>query len=905
MLGRKNSRNNKTGNKKAGKKKVRASKDKKFSLPQAQRKVLEYWHASIKQGQRHSVSLRDNDIKVFETDFASIGVGNIDINRFSTFIKDAAKGNRRGATGFNNDGEIGVLVCPLVYCRKGSKKDSDRYGPLWVPATLNKHGILNAPRDALPWIPREHLEPVTGNTPFILGDLEDSDGFFLENQIPDSKEWSTYWPFCQSLFKSVTECSVATHEIEGFYRTSYSLIVLDEAVRGAYVHIERHYDRLLEAKVDYRLFEKLADPKIAKRKVYKRSRRDAGRAACKHVAHVNKAFPLSFSQRLALHRVLSSESGDILCVSGPPGTGKTTLIQSVVASFWVEGAMQGAAYPPVVLACGETNQSVTNIIDSFALNDSTESRWLPEVDSFGTYCCSEQRAKMNPGVQFELSSGEGFSREREGLDFLEKAQARYLKCAAKALGKKTNLGNVIRILRKELNGELAKLRHDIRAIPAGNFFTAISENNGRGDYGLFREYYRALARYDTNRRHKAFQLATHYWEGRWLLELREELNRRASNKDLEARFRNSPRDWRRRAMLTPIFVSTFSMAPRFFHPNRDSSRLEQIDSAPVDMLIVDEAGKSTPETAAPAFSFADRALVVGDREQLEPIWNVQRHEDLEALEKYGLLSMCDEEELLKRGLMASAGDLMTLALGACTGIEESRSNSTIGGFLSEHRRSVPEIISYCNRLCYSGRLIPKRAEIKKRRFPALGYYHVRGEGEKVGSSRRNLAEANKIEEWLALNERLIATAYKTNRLDNHVAVITPFYSQARLLEQKLKRTYPELVIGTVGSLQGAEREIVIFSSVYDRGFKGEFFFDKSRNHLNVAVSRAKDSFLVFGDMTIFNPKSKTPSGELARALLKTDEQNLAKNEQPSSKKSQAKFQDDVVLKPPSPPKGSS
>jgi superfamily I DNA and/or RNA helicase len=38
------------------------------------------------------------------------------------------------------------------------------------------------------------------------------------------------------------------------------------------------------------------------------------------------------------------------------------------------------------------------------------------------------------------------------------------------------------------------------------------------------------------------------------------------------------------------------------------------------------------------------------------------------------------------------------------------------------------------------------------------------------------------------------------------------------------------------------------------------------NMLNVAVSRAKDSFIVFGNERIFNPKSNCPSGILARYL---------------------------------------
>ena len=84
-------------------------------------------------------------------------------------------------------------------------------------------------------------------------------------------------------------------------------------------------------------------------------------------------------------------------------------------------------------------------------------------------------------------------------------------------------------------------------------------------------------------------------------------------------------------------------------------------------------------------------------------------------------------------------------------------------------------------------------------------------------------------------------------------------------------------LGTVHALQGAERPIVLFSMVYGAGDCGTMFFDRDNkpNMLNVAVSRAKDSFIVFANPGILNPKAHTPSGILARHLVyrKTDSEN--------------------------------
>jgi DNA topoisomerase IA len=56
-----------------------------------------------------------------------------------------------------------------------------------------------------------------------------------------------------------------------------------------------------------------------------------------------------------------------------------------------------------------------------------------------------------------------------------------------------------------------------------------------------------------------------------------------------------------------------------------------------------------------------------------------------------------------------------------------------------------------------------------------------------------------------------------------------------------------MTIGTVHSLQGAERPIVVFSGAVSNKSTSAPFFDSSPSILNVAVSRAKKSFIYFGD----------------------------------------------------------
>lgn len=71
--------------------------------------------------------------------------------------------------------------------------------------------------------------------------------------------------------------------------------------------------------------------------------------------------------------------------------------------------------------------------------------------------------------------------------------------------------------------------------------------------------------------------------------------------------------------------------------------------------------------------------------------------------------------------------------------------------------------------------------------------------------------------------------------------------------------------------------MVVFSPVCtaEDGSPADFFFNKNKNMLNVAVSRAKNSFLVFGDLNIFRTGDQgLPSRLLGEHLFLKPESDL-------------------------------
>lgn len=149
-----------------------------------------------------------------------------------------------------------------------------------------------------------------------------------------------------------------------------------------------------------------------------------------------------------------------------------------------------------------------------------------------------------------------------------------------------------------------------------------------------------------------------------------------------------------------------------------------------------------------------------------------------------------------------------------------------------------------------------------------------------GGSRGNPGEADHIAEWLnAERSKILDYARQQNPkwsdkdddevLKLAVGIITPFSKQARLIRQALGKVgIYGLTVGTVHSLQGDERTLVLFSSVYgENDISAGKFYDMNHNMLNVAVSRAKDSFIVFGHPHVFGATAPgSPSGLLRKQI---------------------------------------
>lgn len=674
-----------------------------------------------------------------------------------------------------------------------------------------------------------------------------------------------------------------------------------EQVSKVYGTIVDHYDALGD---DLTLFRRMADlgPTHSIMQAVGLDARVSGNIDQHEPGKAVRAlYPLDATQASAVRAILDLEIGETVSINGPPGSGKTSMLRAVIASSWVNAALAQADCP-IVVAAGATRQSVTNVIDAFGTAPHRDEsfplgrRWLPGLSSYGAFHPAPSQQSEDAISEYsgficvgEAGHGRALHRylNREDIldpAYIDRTEAHWLAMAEATLGVRPgsiedarrscweslqtvaveNTRATLAAYGKGEDPELVRLlearRHlwDRPRIEKVEAFLSTVYSRGSGlDERKRQELTQGVL--DITWRAEAFYWAAHYWEAEFLLRLRTRLVSRHPLNVEEA--------LRRLCMLTPCIVSTLHTLPRL--GQLDPRALDPGDPRSTllgafDLLIVDEAGQAPPELAGAAFALAKRAAVVGDIRQLAPIWNIDALSEVAIVRREGLMEHLDALGLT--GKSSASGSALAMARHASKYTDEN----DLGITLLYHYRCAPAIIGYCNELCYEDRLIPITRNDEAPRLPHMSWVEVDAEPDAAGGSKRNVAEAREIAEWLvSVWPTWNARDYPGKPIKDIVAILSAYRAQTEAIRTammeaferaRINDTWPteedleKVTIGTVHKLQGAERPVVCFSIVEGGDQGSSSFVDREPALMNVAVSRAKRAFVAFA-----NPRRLFPS----------------------------------------------
>lgn len=765
-----------------------------------------------------------------------------------------------------------------------------------------------------PWIPSERLRALsTIDNPVMVGDLsrfgEYIRGEFysrftsLETPVKEISLAEDMFEYVASVnledFTAWAKSSEYNVDVDHLYVRPWKRVMATGELQKLYSFLIGNSDSSLYQ----RMSQGWEGPKTHSDELSKPSIRLE--AALRVRGNMSNGFPLTPSQRRAVHATVLSNSGEVTAVSGPPGTGKTTLLQAVVANLITEHALDGAA-APIIVGTSTNNQAVTNIIESFSAVANAnfgllDHRWLPATSSgseslqgLAVYCPSKAKLKRASATYLvEQTTKDQTFEKYSKPEYLGAARAYFMQRVHEFFPEASNVFQACRRLHASLK-EIdqiridllttiaecskeppeAKLRSHVEKLKAMRFFQHVQ---GIDQLALCVSLDELDEKLDTTVRYVEFWLAVHYFEARWL-----ELGEDDSFLPEEDRWKNTRyvlnQYWTQAPLLTPCFVMTAYQVPRYFKVFTPENSPDSYSLGRIDLLIVDEAGQVDSSVGLANFSLAKRALVVGDEKQLPPVWSLDAESDRAVANGFEISEVRWREQLSPRGLTGShPSSLMRVASTASKYTCGKPEKPSHGLLLTEHFRCHPTIIGFCNELLYDGLLEPKRSandsKLSELSEPFV-FHEVPGSADtREGSSRKNLVEAIAIAHWILNNFETYLEMYNAQDLgtskeqpDNKlIAVVTPFKAQAELIEKVLRsearrsgeevfaQQIPEkITVGTAHTLQGAERPIIVFSSTYGENSPQASFIDNKLELINVAVSRAKDMFVVFGAKNRWN-----------------------------------------------------
>jgi len=269
---------------------------------------------------------------------------------------------------------------------------------------------------------------------------------------------------------------------------------------------------------------------------------------------------------------------------------------------------------------------------------------------------------------------------------------------------------------------------------------------------------------------------------------------------------------------------------------------KSMSEAPVDVVLIDEAGQLALIDAVVASVVAKNMVLLGDPLQLPQVAQAIHPGD-------------------------SGASALGYILGSETTIPADR-----GVFIEETRRMHPDVCRFISERIYDGRLRSHTDCAAQTTDEGTGLRWLRAEHE--GCSTESTEEAELVAKqirWLLGRSWTNKESVDQPITTADIMVVAPYNDQVRLLRDRLDAdpATARIEVGTVDKFQGRQAPIVFFtmtsSSADDMPRGADFLF--SRNRLNVAISRAQCLAYLVCTEPLLDSRAKTVDDMLLISTL--------------------------------------
>jgi superfamily I DNA and/or RNA helicase/very-short-patch-repair endonuclease len=262
-----------------------------------------------------------------------------------------------------------------------------------------------------------------------------------------------------------------------------------------------------------------------------------------------------------------------------------------------------------------------------------------------------------------------------------------------------------------------------------------------------------------------------------------------------------------------------------------------------DVVIIDEAGQSSLGYSLFPMLRAKSLLLVGDQNQLSPVITLPPEINVKLMNKYSIPDVYNyiDNSILKT--MQSLDSISKFIL------------------LRHHYRSQKDIIEFSNQKYYLNKLIIE-TKLKENGISNLAFIDT-----SKAKEMNNVVKNTSLTELSQIIEHI-----KTNNIKN-AGIITPFRNQANRIQEELdKQGLNHITAGTIHTFQGDEKDIIYLScSITDKTTEKAYDWVKNNKELiNVAMTRAKENFILVGNKEAIVKKAKNENSDLMELLNYVD-----------------------------------
>lgn len=299
-------------------------------------------------------------------------------------------------------------------------------------------------------------------------------------------------------------------------------------------------------------------------------------------------------------------------------------------------------------------------------------------------------------------------------------------------------------------------------------------------------------------------------------------------------------------LVIPVVSTTFASVDSF---------LSNIKKEEIGLLIIDEAGQATPQSALGALWRTQRAVVVGDPLQVEPVVTTPKELIKRFADDYNISEVYRVPEISVQ-LLAD----WTNKYGGYRSVNDEE--IWIGCPLVVHRRCINPMFDISNQIAYDNRMFLKTKELKENIDFAIDdsvWFDIKGS--------ENGNKDHTVIKQIECAEKIFAKSIEVYKGFPNLFIISPFRRVAENLSQMmcsaLRRSkyiksdnideWIKEHCGTIHTFQGKEADEVLLVLGCDNktGIGAAHWVGEKPNIINVAVSRAKYRIAVIGDYDLW------------------------------------------------------